>query len=396
LSYKNSIINYLKNYDKEYPLRFLINKDDLSIVLNNNYCDPIRLCYDPIENIYRNTKSNNLNKITTFQALVSRCFTKDLKELYVQTIECLKNIDFLKIGANQIHLINLKENIITHLLIPKSDSEWFLNDLDIQTKIQKGKFRINTPLIYNSEKTVPYFSTDFIKGNSYSELSIKNRDEIVRELFKFYSDQNEFLNKICKDEFIRIINEINKNMNSIDSTYTNSFEKKFNTLIKIIDINKINERNEYLFYLKIVHGDLNYKENVIKTQEGILYFIDWEMSRSANILYDYFYMLLYELNQFKNIENSALFNYFNNIQIKSLSQKVNKYLGVKIQPSNILDYFCLSILDMILYKILILKKKRIQPLYKLELKRRFDSLEKYLDKINIVLDKAINNYDNIN
>ena len=44
------------------------------------------------------------------------------------------------------------------------------------------------------------------------------------------------------------------------------------------------KQNEYLFYLKIVHGDLNYKENVIKTQEGILYFIDWDNNISTGCI----------------------------------------------------------------------------------------------------------------
>lgn len=390
MSYNKSIINYLIDLKEEYPLLFSKNKSNL----NNNYNSPLQFSYDSKENIFINRESNKLNESNTIKSLVGRYYNK--MELFVQTKGILKSIDILKVGANQIHLIDLKENKIAHLLIPKSDTEWFLNDIDIQLKIQKEKFRINTPLIQYIEKTVPYFVADFIKGDSYSELTITNQDEIVLELFKFYSDQKELLKKNCKDEFDKIVRVINESLKSIHSINTVLFEKKLKELIERIDISKIGARNEDLFYLRMVHGDLNYKENVIKTPDGRIYFFDWEMSRPANILYDYFYMLLYELNQIGTIENTLLFNFFNSAQLKSLSQKVNEYFDIKIQPNQILDYFFLSVLDMILYKILIVKKKRIPSLYKPELKKRFYSLEKYIDKIILVVDKTLNNNVSIN
>jgi thiamine kinase-like enzyme len=394
MSYKNYNINYLIDYDNEYPLRFAKNKNDLDENLNN-YCQPVRLYYDPQKDIFKKYNSKNINN-NFVKSLFTRFYNKNINELYVQINFYFDNIDLLKIGANQIHIVDLKENKIAHLLIPNSDSEWFINEIDTQLNIQKEKFTINTPLIQNCDKSVPYFITDYIKGNSLVKLTATNHDEIVRKLFKFYSEQESIIIKNNKEEFDRIVLRLKENMELISSNNTQVFNTKIKELIDKIQINGISKSNRNLFFSEIVHGDLNYKENIIKTIDGKLFFIDWEMSRSANILYDYFYMLLYELSQQKNIENSILFNYFSCSQMKLLSQEVNKQLDLQLDPNAILNYFCLAILDMFLYKILIIKKKRIQPMNKIELKKRFLSLEKYLDKIYVILDKAIKNNDNIN
>ena len=55
MSYKNYNINYLIDYDNEYPLRFAKNKNDLDENLNN-YCQPVRLYYDPQKDIFKNIK----------------------------------------------------------------------------------------------------------------------------------------------------------------------------------------------------------------------------------------------------------------------------------------------------------------------------------------------------
>lgn len=394
MSYKNYNINYLIDYDNEYPLRFAKNKNDLDENLNN-YCQPVRLYYDPKKDIFKKYNSKYINN-NFVKSLFTRFYNKNINELYVQINFYFDNIDLLKIGANQIHIVDLKENKIAHLLIPNSDSEWFINEIDTQLNIQKEKFTINTPLIQNCDKTVPYFITDYIKGNSLVKLTATNHDEIVRKLFKFYSEQESIIIKNNKEEFDRIVLRLKENMELISSNNTQVFNAKIKELIDKIQINGISKSNRKLFFSEIVHGDLNYKENIIKSIDGKLFFIDWEMSRSANILYDYFYMLLYELSQQKYIENSILFNYFSCSQMKSLSQEVNKQLDLQLKPNAILNYFCLAILDMFLYKILIIKKKRIQPMNKMELKKRFLSLEKYLDKIYVILNKAIKNNDNIN
>jgi hypothetical protein len=323
---------------------------------------------------------NKLIKVTR------QYFIKDVpQDLFIRFKKKSFNIDLLKIGANQIHLIDIRNRKIAHFLIPNANSEWFINDIDTQKMI--NNYSIKNPTLINIDKSVPYFITDYIEGTFFSELSFSIFNEINVHLFQFYSEQNALIKKNVRSEFELKINLLFNKVDEYNSKGGVSFKKSLLILVDKINIENICLRNDYIYYLNITHGDINYRENIIKSSEKNLYFIDWEMSRSANLLYDYFYMLMYDLSNNDNLSNSLLLKSFKNIkQNLFLSNLLNKSFGINININQLRDYFCLSVLDMMLYKVLIIEKKRIPNLFKNEVDQRFKNLNIFLVKLKKALE----------
>ena len=303
------------------------------------------------------------------------------------------NIDVLTIGANQIHIIDKENRKIAHFLIPDANSDWFFNDIETQ-KIIKN-YTIKIPALININESVPYFITDYIEGKSFSELSFSTLNEINIELFQFYSEQNTLIKKNIKSEFELKINLLFKNIDKYDTKGAASFKKSLLILIDKINIEDICLRNNYIFYLNIVHGDMNYRENIVKSSDKNLYFIDWEMSRSANLLYDYFYMLMHDVSNNESINNSLLLRSINNTsQNLLLSDLINKFFDINFNIDQLRDYFSLSLLDMMLYKVLIIGEKRISKLFLGEIDQRFNSLNVLSVKLKRIME--IWDYEKLN
>ncbi len=389
MMYRKEIIDYLLGYkSREYPIIISLETDNRIKNRKNNYGNFVHLLYDPKNDWYQ-AKNLNTNKNKLFRLIIDPFKREFQKGLIIQSKIDNLNIDIFQLGQNQVHIIDLNEKNIVHILLPDVDKEWFLNDIYIQKIIQNGNYSIKTPTISFVDSKTPFFITDYITGNGYDELTIKHQNEITVELFKYYVTQKDFVIKSLEKEYKKIEKNIHEYLKKLEPANTKILQAKIKSLYNIIN-NKANiNDNKDIYYVNIAHGDLNYKENVIKNHNGEIYFIDWEMSRSANILYDYFYMMLFELNQVEEIEEAMLFNFFQSSDLDSLVEKIENVLFIAIKKQNVIDYFYLSIFDMVLYKLLIFDKKRIKPINISDVKNRINSLEKYLSKIIRALEKVI-------
>jgi len=355
-----------------YPLVLSRKKSDIEDSKFDAYGQIAHLKYNKSKDSF----INQLNETSSNKYIKSlgEYFLKGVQhDLFMRFKEKSFNIDLLIIGANKIHLINIENRKIAHFLIPDANSDWFFNDIETQKII--NNYSIKTPTLIKINESAPYYITDYIEGNNYLELSFSVLNEIIEELFQFYSEQNTLIKKDIKSEFELKINLLFKNIDKYDTKAAASFKKSLLILIDKINIEDICLRNDYIFYLNIVHGDMNYQENIIKSSEKNIYFIDWEMSRSANLLYDYFYMLMHDLGNNDNVTSSLLLRSLNNKkQNQYLSDLFNRYFNINFNIDQFRDYFVLSLLDMMLYKVLIIEKKRIQKFLLGEVEQRFNSL----------------------
>ena len=71
-------------------------------------------------------------------------------------------------------------------------------------------------------------------------------------------------------------------------------------------------------------------------------------------------------------------------------------MGIIIKKQNVINYFYLSILDKVLYKLYVFEKKRIKSNKYSDIVSRSKSLEKYLNKIIKVLNKAALDNESLN
>ena len=110
------------------------------------------------ESIHTNKSVCESNSITIFK----RFFQSSKNTSLVQANGIFDAIDKIILGKNQIHIIDLNEKKIAHILLPTADDDWFLNDIYTQQKIQKGNYSIKTPSIGFVDKNIPYFITDYI------------------------------------------------------------------------------------------------------------------------------------------------------------------------------------------------------------------------------------------
>ena len=367
-----------------YPIVLSRTKSDIEDSKYDAYGHIAHLKYNKSKDSF----FNQLNETSSnkFIKPLRQYFIKGVpQDLFMRFKNKSFNIDLLTIGANQIHIIDIENRKIAHFLIPDANSDWFFNDIKTQKKIIN--YSIKTPTLININESVPYFITDYIEGKSFSELSFSILNEINIELFQFYSEQNTLIKKNIKSEFELKINLLFKKIDKYDTKAAASFKKSLLILIDKINIENICLRNNYIFYLNIVHGDMNYRENIVKSSDKSLYFIDWEMSRSANLLYDYFYMLMHDLSKNESITNSLLLRSLNNrSQNLFLSDLVNKSFDINFNIDQLRDYFSLSLLDMMLYKVLIIEKKRIPKFLLNEVDQRFNSLNIFSVKLNRVLE----------
>lgn len=367
-----------------YPLVFSRTKSDIDDSKYDDYGHTVHLKY----NKRKDSFFNRLNETSSYKLIkpLKQYFLKGVpQDLFMRFKKKSFNIDVLTIGANQIHIIDKENRKIAHFLIPDANSDWFFNDIETQ-KIIKN-YTIKIPALININESVPYFITDYIEGESFSELSFRTFNEINIELFQFYSEQRTLIKKNIKSEFELKINLLFKNIDKYDTKGAASFKKSLLILIDKINIEDICLRNNYIFYLNIVHGDMNYRENIVKSSDKSLYFIDWEMSRSANLLYDYFYMLMHDVSNNESINNSLLLRSINNSsQNLFLSDLINKSFDINFNVDQLRDYFSLSLLDMMLYKILIIEEKRISKLFLGEIDQRFNSLNILTIKLKRIME----------
>jgi len=116
-------------------------------------------------------------------------------------------------------------------------------------------------------------------------------------------------------------------------------------------------------YVSCVHGDINVRENVIRTADGSLWFLDWELARAGNVLYDFFYMLFHESLRYGDPCNSPMVQFFlDRSRQEEILELLQRDLGVKPHTHELLAYLLITIVDMLNTKVLILKKKRVPAL----------------------------------
>ncbi len=365
------------------------SKENLNSHLYEGYNQIVELKYSKSKNYFFNSIKNSLNNGNDIlYRLKQKLYSIKTKIIFARVKSKLFNINIMKLGANQIQLVDLENHRIMHLLIPGTDKEWLLKDIKIRKQINEGKYNIKTPIVYDFNTKVPYFITDYIEGVHPTNLTNQLYEEITLQLFRFYSEQNELIKKDLKLEFEQKIEKINKIIGQFDKRLTANFQYKFTKFIKRIRSSDYYVSKQQLLYVKIVHGDLNYCENIIRSSDGVLYYLDWELSRPANILYDFFYMLIYEISSSNNFTKSNLGKLFVCKKRKTmLQEKILNSLGININENQFIQYLMLTVLDMLLYKILIIKKKRLSTLVTPSMiKKRFTSFEKNFEIANNVFE----------
>lgn len=309
--------------------------------------------------------------------------------IYVQFDRKDFAIKYMLLGQNQIQLINKDETQIAHLLIPGADKEWFVNDINIRYHILENKYSIQVPKVISYDDIGKYYISEYIKGSAINNMNDIYYNKIVAELFKFYNEQNSFIVARLNEKTKTLINLIDESICDYQYHIANNLKNKL-----AIIYDRCRAMNDHeIYYVNIVHGDINYRENIIVAKDGSLCFIDWELSRSSNILYDYYYMLVYEMMQNTDIHSSRLYKLlFEKSSMSDLEEMIKSHLDIEIPIEQIRDYYYVSILDIILYKILIIKKKRLKDaISSNDIADRFVAIESFVDKVLFIERVGANN-----
>jgi len=398
IRFSKKIITHLEKVNFEFPM--VISRSENKLNNHQYHADNqiVELRYSYSKRCFCKSDRNISSNANFFTYLLNSILDSIKRNnIYVRVKQEKFNVDKINFGANQIQLIDYENHIIMHVLIPGVDNEWFLKDIETRKKINSRFLNLKCPQVYESNRNIPYFITIYINGVHPTELTDNLYDEITSELFKFYSEQNELIKKDIKSEIELVIKKINEQIAKYDKRLTENFRYTFSNLItRIENSDYCIESQDHVIYVDIVHGDMNYLENIIRSADDrTLYFLDWELSRSANILYDFFYFLIYEIAVTKKFHGSHLAKVFGCKKKKKLLQeKIKKYLDISIKESQFVEYFNLTILDMLLHKILIIKKKRAASFFTASMiKNRFKNFEVFFYIANQFLELIERDHD---
>jgi len=272
----------------------------------------------------------------------------------------------LSFQSTQAQLINNDRTQILHILMPGADKEWFVNDIHTRKKINDNVKSLKVPKLIASNVELSFFISGYIDSKPlghHKKLGEFVYFEITNTLVNYYQETSGIQYISFKLVFHELVEQLYLNLCSYDRSIAENIKRRilnfteyFRNMDQPLNLCEI-------AYTENVHGDINLRENILRASDGLIYFIDWELSRQANVLYDVLYMLFQDSLEYRDVNNSPLALFFqDSLRQANLLQPFRAKLGLKLKYNELLLYLLITIVDMLNTKVLILKKKRIPAL----------------------------------
>jgi len=382
------ILNYLNQWDLSHPIRIFNTKPRPQSIYSGE-TSLTEMIFSRRENCYVNIDELNKSLLSSkikYRVInwISRFFISQKRYkifVYVDLPEF--QVGFLRFQSTQIQLISSDRSQILHVLIPGCDKEWFVNDIRIRRKINDSVKSLIVPklITYNLESS--YFVSEYIDSKPLGHRNIAEESDYVlinNALVQYYQETSVIQTFACKPVFLELVEQLYSNLCLYDRNFAEDIKKR---IIEFAGSNNLDQSIEMceFAYTESVHGDINLRENIIQSSDGTIYFIDWELSRQSNVLYDLLYMLIQDSLKHEDVNSSPIAQFFqDNSMQDDLLKPFRENLGTELDKNELILYFLITIVDMLNTKVLILKKKRI-PSFLSEnmIKARWHGINRIID-----------------
>jgi len=392
-----NILGYLLEIGLSQPIKIFINYPQ-EITANTVERNLTKMTFSRKEGCYlREVEEERLiNSISKKYLFRIFCYLKPLKyyEIFLQ----LNTPDFdagaLKLLSTQVQIISQDKSKILHVLIPGAVDEWFVNDICTRRAINDGIKSLITPKLIASSLRPAYFISEYIDSKPVAQNAQdgeSNYFDILVALTGFYQEMGGIQQVSFDVTYSNLVDLLYANLKNYDLDFAIKTKTKFirfkedlrNFCLPLQDIS--------ITYTDRIHGDVNLRENIIRRDDGSLIFIDWELSREGNLLYDLYYMLLHDSFKYNDILDCVIVQFLLNKQrqdelLKPFSEKLN----LQLHYHELIAYLLLTIVDMLNTKVLILTKKRIPDLLNHEMiHARLNSFRKIMAFVDDLWDTCV-------
>jgi hypothetical protein len=373
IKHQNQIIDYVNKSELSFPIRL---HPPYKPKFQN---DISTMVFSWESSSYLLTKNDDLSKFKNWFILQFKWLQFLRLKIEVSLPE-FKPFE-MKFQANQIQVVNTDRTEILHILLPGADSNWFLTDIKTRKKINSEIRSLISPQVIFSDASPPYFISEYIDiPKDILKQQVITPDYLIflKPLAGYYQEIGSLEVVEFKSNYFCLLEQLHQCLAKYNPQFAQELKEK---LINLFDSISFSIAEKTISLAQNIHGDLNWRENILQSENGDIYFIDWELSRRGNVLYDLFYMLLHDSDTKMAILASPLAHFFTNREFqKTLLEPFEDKLNLYLSYPDLILYFLTTLVDMLKTKTLIMSKKRIPELLdETQIQSRLTSLEHMTD-----------------